>query len=122
MEVDTLIVCNNDDVDSDGDVSADSWQRQDVIKHLALNAQPLAGTVYQQLCHQGLHHHRHHHHHHHHHPLVININIYIIIINVMPFLKGKGCDNYEEITMTIDPSPTAGQNCLSKALPSSSTS
>ena len=36
-EVDTLLLCN-DDVDSDGDVSADSWQRQDVIKHLALNA------------------------------------------------------------------------------------
>ena len=67
MEVDTLLLCNNDDVDSDGDVSADSWQRQDVIKHLALNAQPLAGTVYQQLCHQGHHHHHHHHNQHLHH-------------------------------------------------------
>ena len=53
-EVDTLLLCN-DDVDSDGDVSADSWQRQDVIKHLALNAQPLAGTVYQKHCHHHQH-------------------------------------------------------------------
>ena len=65
-EVDTLLLCN-DDVDSDGDVSADSWQRQDVIKHLALNAQPLAGTVYQQHCHQGHHHHHHNQHLHHGH-------------------------------------------------------